>query len=215
MPGGFTARQYGDRLAIAAQQGRNPGIPCTKITVGIVAARSDNGIDGRFAVVESDRHLGIDVVQQSYDILHQDGIFRRGLHQTLMSACEHTQQIEKSDHRNISGHDDQHTPRSADGNRVGGQPFPERLAPQHPAGQSGCRTANIRRRKPGIGTAGLRHDIAGRRIASEAAEAAEASEPPAQFRKKFNGIFHGTKIVFHGGICTFYPKLRYLCRYGY
>ena len=51
-----------------------------------------------------------------------------------MPCGEHAQHIEKSDQRDIPGHDDQHAPGLGDRNGVGRQPLREYVAPEHYAG---------------------------------------------------------------------------------
>ena len=122
-----------------------------------------------------------------------------------MPCGEHAQHIEKSDQRDIPGHDDQHAPGFGDRNGVGRQPLRECVAPEHPV-CDGCNgAANVCGRKPAVFPART-PDYLPR--AGVVAETAQTAPKPG---KESDGIFHGAKIAFRNGICTFYPKLCYIC----
>ena len=125
-----------------------------------------------------------------------------------MPCGEHAQHIEKSDQRDIPGHDDQHAPGLGDRNRVGRQPLREYVAPEHHAGDGRYGAANVRRRKPAVFPARTPDYLPRAGVFAETAQA--APEPG----KESDGIFHGAKIAFRSGICTFYPKLCYICMEG-
>ena len=104
-------RKHGYRLTAAPQQGGNAGVMRPEIAVGVVAAGGDHGVDGRRSVVQADRRGRVDFAQQPHDMFHQHGILGGGLHETTVAAHKHAQQVEKTDERNVPGHDHPNTPR--------------------------------------------------------------------------------------------------------
>ena len=74
---------------MAAQQGGTAGVSGLEMAAGIVAAGGDYGIDRRGAVVEFDGDMRIDRTQRLHDILHQYGVFARGLDDAAMPCRYH------------------------------------------------------------------------------------------------------------------------------
>ena len=173
-----------------------------EIAVGVVAAGGDHGVDGRRSVVQADRRGKVDFAQQPHDMFHQHGILGGGLHETAVAAHKHAQQVEKTDERDISGHDDQHAPRLRNRKgRVVSQPRLELFALQHVAGDRAHRTTDVGGRKPAVGTAGGVNDRA-RRIVI-----AETEQARAQCGKCFDRVFHGYKDTISRCNPHIFPKV--------
>ena len=110
-------------MAITAQKSSDPGIQAAKIPIGIIAAGGNRGIERCSPVINCDRDTRLDLFQLVDDETHQHRIFARHFHQATMSGRNDTQQIEKTDQRNIAGHDDQNgTGRQGSGALVARQP---------------------------------------------------------------------------------------------
>ena len=202
-------RKHGYRLAAAPQQGGNAGVMRPEIAVGVVAAGGDHGVDGRRSVVQADRRGRVDFAQQPHDMFHQHGILGGGLHETTVAAHKHAQQVEKTNKRDISGHDDQHAPRLRNRKgRVVRQPRLELFALQHVAGDRAHRTTDVGGRKPAVGTAGGVNDRA-RRIVI-----AETEQARAQCGKCFDHVFHGYKDTISRCNPHIFPKVVLFLRKG-
>ena len=171
LAGRFVSREYGDRLAAAAQQGGNPGVAGLEIAYGVVAARGDHGLDGLRTVVETDGNRRVDSAQQPDDILHECGVLARRLDRAAMSGRERAQEVEKSHERDVPGHDDEDVPGCGDGKRgVAGEPCGELPGLEHLVDQRSDGPTDVAGREPLVGRTGGLQRAARRCVVPEVAQ---------------------------------------------
>ena len=152
------ARQDRDRLPASAQQRRNAAEQHPKIAVRVVASGCDDCIRSLTLLCHPKRNSRIDRSQQINDITDQNGIFTRRFDPARMPAREHAQQIEKTDQRNITGHNHQY-PLRRPHRRICARPRFEPLPFEHLAANSLHGPDDLLRQKPRIFDCGTANDL--------------------------------------------------------
>lgn len=204
--GRLAAGKNGDRLPMPSEERGCAGVTAPESAPGVVAAGGDDGVDRRTAVVEFDGDVGVDRAQQLNRMTDQHAVLGRRFHQAAVAACDDAQKVEEPHQRNVAGHDDQHAARCGDGNRIAGQPGFERIAPEHPVGDSGDGPADLVRREPLVRTACFADN------ALRLSIVAEVAEPVAQGIEKIDGLHHDNKDnVSHRNMRTIAPFLLSEC----